>query len=352
MAESGLFSTYFYHRITRKMVVALGALFKDIQMIRYTQDGSTELERMVVPLMFGTKERWLLRIQQDPDLSRSVQVVVPRISFEITGIEYDSNRQQQKLLSTRGVIPGVNNAVYRQYVGTPFNWDFRVSVYVRNIEDGFQIIEQILTMLTPDYTLPIVVDSSIPLRTNVPVVFRGMNIDIQDEGDGDEKRLVTFDLSFTAKGYLVGPTSNVGIIMQANTNFYDITQQGGGDRTFAINTIANTGSGNTFSTGEYVYQGGASLATSNVKAVVVEHNPSINRLWVKNPTDTQGRYATFKVNTTIKGASSGSTRNVSSYYVSFVPVAIGVVTPRPNTANSAADAYGFNTQIKETPNIP
>ena len=88
----------FYNRTIRKVVVAFGTLFNDITLQRYTLDGATKKEVFRVPLSYGSKEKYLTRITSDPNLTKSVATVVPRISFELTGMSYDTSRKQVSTL--------------------------------------------------------------------------------------------------------------------------------------------------------------------------------------------------------------------------------------------------------------
>ena len=74
---------HFYNRTIRKVVVAFGTMFNDIQLIRYTKDGSTAKEVFKVPLSYGPKEKYLTRIISDPNLTKSVSSVIPRMSFDL-----------------------------------------------------------------------------------------------------------------------------------------------------------------------------------------------------------------------------------------------------------------------------
>ena len=44
-----------YHRVIRKMVIGFGNLFDNITLVRYNPD-LTEAERMLVPIVYATKE--------------------------------------------------------------------------------------------------------------------------------------------------------------------------------------------------------------------------------------------------------------------------------------------------------
>ena len=58
----------FYNRTIRKIVVAFGTIFNDIEVVRYTLDGLTPKERFKVPLSYGPKEKYITRITSDPTL--------------------------------------------------------------------------------------------------------------------------------------------------------------------------------------------------------------------------------------------------------------------------------------------
>jgi len=88
-------NSHFYNRTIRKIVVAFGSMFNDIQLIRYSKDGLTAHEITKVPLNYGAKEKYLVRINSDPTLTKSIATTVPRMSFDMEGLAYDSSRKQQ-----------------------------------------------------------------------------------------------------------------------------------------------------------------------------------------------------------------------------------------------------------------
>ena len=146
-------NTHFYNRTIRKIVVAFGTMFNDIQLVRYTKDGQTAKEVTKVPLSYGSKEKYLARITSDPNLTKSIATIVPRMSFDLVGMEYDSSRKQ---MSTLQNFAANNSTKFNsQYAQIHYNFDFTLSIYVRNTEDGTQILEQILPFFTPDFTVTI-----------------------------------------------------------------------------------------------------------------------------------------------------------------------------------------------------
>jgi hypothetical protein len=208
----------FYNRTIRKIVVAFGTVFNDIYVVRYTKDGLTAKETIKVPLNWGAKEKYITRITSDPSLTKSIATTVPRISFEMTGMSYDSSRK----LPTTVRNFSANNAttIHAQYVPVPYNFDFSLSIYVRNTEDGTQILEQILPFFTPDFSVTV---DFIPLmdpKYDMPIILNSVSNETTYEGDMMETRMIIWNLEFTAKSHIWPPVKIDKVITTANTNLY------------------------------------------------------------------------------------------------------------------------------------
>lgn len=210
---------HFYNRTIRKIVVAFGTLFNDIELVRYNKAATIEYERMRVPLIYASKEKFITRLQSDPTLTKSIATALPRISFEMIGINYDSTRKQQSLL--KNFSPNPNGGFNTQFAPVPYNFDFTMSIYVRNQEDGTQILEQILPFFTPDFTVTVDLVPGMEQKYDMPIILNSATPDIQYEGDMLDTRMVIWTLEFTVKAFIFPPvkTSNT-IIRQANTNIF------------------------------------------------------------------------------------------------------------------------------------
>ena len=90
--------TYFYHQKIRKAVAMFGTMFNNINIVRQNAAGNT-INQIRVPLAYAPREKYLARIQADPDLraGQRVALKLPRLSFEIAGIQYDPSRKVPKL---------------------------------------------------------------------------------------------------------------------------------------------------------------------------------------------------------------------------------------------------------------
>ena len=213
----------FYHRTIRKMVVIFGTLFNDIEIVRYTQAGVPK-EKWKVPLSFSPKERFLTAITSNPDLTKSINTVVPRMSFNLDSLEYDINRKQVSTL--RNFAQNDDTSLNTQFVPIPYNFQFSLSIYVRNTEDGTQILEQILPFFTPDFNVTVDFIPEMDQKYNVPIILDSVASTVEYEGGMIEgsTRLILWDLTFTAKGYIWPPVKSGKYIKTANTNtFIDLT---------------------------------------------------------------------------------------------------------------------------------
>jgi len=209
-------NAHFYNRTIRKIVVAFGTLFNDIYLQRYNKSGATSFEKFKVPLSYGSKEKYLTRITSEPDFKKSVSTVVPRISFEMTSISYDSSRKQVTTL--RNFNQAATN-VKSQYVPVPYDFSFSMSIFVRNTEDGTQIIEQILPFFTPDFTVTVNFISEMGKKYDMPVILNSVNSSTDYEGDMLSTRLIIWDLQFTVKSFLwPAVIGNIGLIGDSYAN--------------------------------------------------------------------------------------------------------------------------------------
>ncbi len=215
----------FYHRTIRKMVVTFGTLFNDLEIVRYTQAGVPK-EKLKVPLSYGSKERYLTRLTSDPNTIKSINTLVPRMSFNLDNLEYDTSRKQISTL--RNFSSETDSTIKTQFVPVPYNYEFSLSIYVRNTEDGTQILEQILPFFTPDFSVVVDFIPSMNQKYTVPIILNSVASTVDYEGaDADgTTRLIIWDLNFTVKSYIWPPVKSGNLITRANTQLYiDLTNQ-------------------------------------------------------------------------------------------------------------------------------
>ena len=206
-----------YYRTIRKYVILFGTMMNDIRIWREDTDGNVE-QYIKVPLSYGPKEKFLARLDSDPDLDREVAITLPRMAFEITSMSYDGTR---KMPSIRRFLTQTNTDQDRRewlYNPVPYNFDISLYVMVKYVEDGTKILEQILPYFTPEFTnaINVVDDPAIPM--DIPIILTSVSSEDTYEGDFDSRRAMIWTLNFTLKGVLFGPMNRSEIIRKAILN--------------------------------------------------------------------------------------------------------------------------------------
>jgi hypothetical protein len=328
-------NTHYYHRITRKMVVLFGTMFNNLRLKRYNKEGTTEIERITVPLTYSSKEKFYARITQDPDLARQIQVVLPRMAFELTAITYDPLRKNSSFVEQ---FTSKNSDEISRITRTPYNFEFSLYIFVRNVEDGTQLVEQILPYFAPDYTLTATLVDGI--KTDLPIILQSVSEDTtNDTGGPDQLRSIVWTLTFTMKGYLYGPTSTSKIIRQVTANTFYYNTEG---TTRKLN-LGNPGSNTSFKIGELVYEG-RTISDANSSGFVVSWDDTAKVLIIS---DASG---IIQIGKQIRGAVTNASYNITSFETADYQLSKLVITPDPLSAN-ANDAFGFTEVITIAPDL-
>jgi len=198
---------YFYNEIFRKTVIGFGTLFNNIE-VRQINNQNQIVSTLKVPLAYGPSQKFLSRIEQQPNLNTPIQITLPRMSFEFTGLTYDTTR---KLTTTQTFLSkSVTDStdIKKTYMPVPYNMDFELSVMTKLNDDMLQIVEQILPYFQPSYTLTINLIDSIGEKRDIPIILNNISMEDNYEGDYSTRRALIYTLNFTAKIYLFGPVSS------------------------------------------------------------------------------------------------------------------------------------------------
>ena len=118
------------------------------------------------------------------------------------------------------------------YNPVPYNFDFTLSVMVKNSDDGTQILEQILPYFTPEYQVTMNEMSALGIKRDIPIIFTGLSTEDSYEGDFLTRRALIHTLTFVVQGFLYGPTSDMGVIKVVDVNQYNTST--------SVSRISNT----------------------------------------------------------------------------------------------------------------
>ena len=209
----------FYHETIRKVIVSFGTVFNDIQLVRKDNSGSI-IQSMKVPLAYGPREKFLVRLREDADLTKQVAITLPRIGFEIKNLSYDSGRKLNRVQQFKKVKGSETKQLDAQYMPVPYNLELELYVMAKQSDDALQIVEQILPYFQPDYTLTINDMADMGIKRDVPIVLNSIGYEDSYEGDFTSRRALIYTLSFTAKFYLYGPVTSSKVIKTVQVDQY------------------------------------------------------------------------------------------------------------------------------------
>ena len=189
---------YWYHGLVRKYVAVFGTIFNDINIQRRNSSGNV-IETLKVPLAYGPKQKFLTRISGDERLDKKVGMVLPRMGFDLTSMSYSPERMLHPLHNRTQKYKGQTGVVKSP---VPYDFAFALNIFVKNADDGTQIIEQILPFFQPDFTVTINALPTMGIKIDLPIVLGGVNVEDSYEGDFLSRRALIWTLDFTIKGYL------------------------------------------------------------------------------------------------------------------------------------------------------
>ena len=203
---------HFYNSHIRKVVTVFGTIFNDISVMRKDQAGRV-IHTTRVPLAYGPKAKFLQRLDEQKDLEgNKVAMKLPRMSFEITTIDYDSTtkiNRNNTVTAIDAADPSVKNFV-RTFA--PYRIVFELSIMAKNQDDALQIVEQILPYFQPEYTVTIKELDSVNLTTDLPFILTNVNFDDTYEGDFSQRRAIIYTLEFETRVRFYGPINKKKII--------------------------------------------------------------------------------------------------------------------------------------------
>jgi hypothetical protein len=330
---------YFYHEILRRTIISFGTLFNGVN-IKHKDSSDNTTSVIKVPLAYGPIQKFLARLEQQPDLNKSTQITLPRMSFEFIGMQYDSTR---KVTTTQTFLSGASSdkaSEKKTYMPVPYNMTFELGIMTKLNDDALQIVEQIVPYFQPQYSLTVDLVEAIGEKRDIPVVLESITMTDDYEGDFSTRRVLLYTLRFSAKTYLFGPVSSTttDIIKKVRVGYIAAdssgtdSRTGGRDVTYAVTPRATknydgvvaTNLTNDISLADVVFDvdSGSSLTVN--KYIVIDNES----MYVDKINGNQITVLRGQDGTTAQGHVKGSD--------------IGTITTTDNDLIEVGDDFGFD----------
>lgn len=219
-----MFGTYFYHAAIRRTISVFGTIFNNIEIHKDDAAGKI-LQTIKVPLAYGPRSKFLARVQDQPNLNDSrLAIKLPRMSFEITSMTYDTTQTVNKTNEIRvGSI--TNNTRNSVRTPTPYRLGIQLNIMTKNQDEALQILEQILPTFKPDYTVTINEVPQIGIKSDIPIVLTGVTMNDDYEGDFVTRRAIIYSLEFETRVNFYEAVQNKKTIRKVTNDFFDFDAQ-------------------------------------------------------------------------------------------------------------------------------
>jgi hypothetical protein len=214
-----MFGKPFYHQSLRKLIASFGSIFSNIIIIKKL--GENEVEKIHVPLSYGPAEKFLTRLNSDPNLDRTYSIKLPRMAFEINSITYDNDRKLntiKKQISNKD--SGGGGSVNHQYNGVPYDIGITLTILSKYIDEANQIFEQIVPWFTPGFVITVNSIPELNHKDDVPIILNSISLDDTYSQDWSSRRQVMWTLSFLMKATFYGPVMSRELITKAIVDTY------------------------------------------------------------------------------------------------------------------------------------
>ena len=137
-----MLGNYFYHKSISKTVIAFGTLFNNIQ-IRHNDEQGNAISVLKVPLAYAPIQKFLARIEQNASGDRTIATTLPRMSFEMTSIEYDASRKASAIQTFKTATASDGSSLKRVYMPVPYNLGFELNI-ISKIQDDVLAAPQVV----------------------------------------------------------------------------------------------------------------------------------------------------------------------------------------------------------------
>jgi len=199
-----MLNNYFYHGTIKTITYGFGTLFNNIN-IKKTNNSGEVVSVIKVPVRYGPTQKFLARLNQSPeDLNNPIQITLPRMSFEMTSLYYDSKRKATTTVSF--LVPDeTGDSVKKSFLPVPYVIGYNLYIMTKLTDDIWQIIEQILPYFTPSHSLTLNIVPDINEKKDIYYTLNSIDINEDYEGDFSERVTFIYTLAFTADAWFYKP---------------------------------------------------------------------------------------------------------------------------------------------------
>ena len=192
-----MFENHFYNESTRRMVSVFGSIFNDMEVVKKNAAGKV-LTKIKVPLGYAPRTKVLARLNEQTS-DPKIALKLPRLSFEISSMDYDANARVSKHKNYKKVVTGDTLQLHKLGAPAVYKVGFELNILAATQDEALQLLEQILPMFQPEYTVTIKDIPSMDITTDTPIILESVALNDDYEGDLITRRAIIYTLSFSTR---------------------------------------------------------------------------------------------------------------------------------------------------------
>lgn len=214
-----MFGTYFYFANLRNLTAVFGDLFNDVNIQRRDIEDNL-IKTFQVPLSYAPRNDYFVRLQEEADRAEgpAFQITLPRMSYEMVGMTYDTTRKLNTLRYQKKEDSDNLSHYYKQFTPVPWTINYDLHIYSQYIDDALQVLEQIVPYFSPTVSVTVKDVELMDKHKDIKINLDSVGTPIESEGPIGEGRTIIWTLSFSAAAWLYPPIKSVPIIKKVIEN--------------------------------------------------------------------------------------------------------------------------------------
>ena len=232
----------FYHSHIRRAVAAFGTIFNNI-VIQRKDSNDAVVQSLRVPLAYATKQKFLSRIEGQPNLTdQEVAIVLPRMGFEILSLQYDAQRRISPIHHHKKSTDSATS-VSQVFTSTPYDLSIGLYIFAKNQEDGLQILEQIIPFFNPDFSITVNDLPEMNIKRDIKITLDSVSYEDNTQGAFADRQSIVWNLTFNMKLNFYGYVGNQDIIRKAVVDVFQNASLTGHRSRQSYSVVAATATG-------------------------------------------------------------------------------------------------------------
>lgn len=201
-----------HNQTLKKYAIAILDAFNDIKIPIVNKSGKVQKE-INVPIIFGNKDKAYRMDNTNTNLLNGNNYTLPRMSLSFNSMSKANHRDTSKYAKINlASKEKLGQTVSFQFNSVAYDFQFTLHIAARTLTEMMLITESITPKFRPTYTLPVYELDIQEEPTNVILELTSVDMNIPDEIQDDELRILQCDIALNLRGNMYLPITDEKLI--------------------------------------------------------------------------------------------------------------------------------------------